>query len=173
MKKTVIILTSFIFGLFGCASQKKLSSDVSFKIEKPSCQQYAAGREEGGSGFVLRIPITTVATPDVSFKEVYFRGHTLNSELVKEATGMVLICEFKNLAAYKKPDIIMHADPKQEIGNQPPMMITKKDREFPFKLAPDEAVISFNEAGSKKASYYKISGIKDKEPLMYPTRPKN
>ena len=173
MKKTAIILTSFIFGLFGCNSQKKLASDVPFTIEKPSCQQYAAGREEGGTGFVLRIPIATMATADLSFMEVYFRGHVLPSEMVKEATGMVLLCEFKNPATYKKPDIIMHADTKQEIGNQPPMMITKKGKEFPFKLAPDEAVISFVEKDSNKVTYYKISGIKDKEPQMYLTRPKN
>lgn len=173
MKKTLIILTSFIFGLFGCTSQKKLTSDVPFTLEKPSCQQYAAGREEGDSGFVLRIPIAGIATTDVSFKDVFFRGHVLSPEMVKEATGMVLLCEFKNSAATIKPDIIMDADPKQEIGNQPPEMITKKVKEFPFQLAPDEAVISFIEGSSNKVIYHKIGGIKDKEPLMYPSRPKN
>ena len=173
MKKTVIILTSFILGLFGCNSQKKLASEVPFIIDKPSCQQYAAGREEGGSGFVLRIPIAGMATTDVSFKEVFFRGYILSPEMVKEADGMVLLCEFKNPVAAKKTDIIMDADPKQEIGNQPPEMIAKKVKEFPFKLAPDEAVISFIEGSSNKAIYHKIGGIKDKEPLMYPSRPKN
>jgi len=52
-------------------------------------------------------------------------------------------------------------------------MITKKIKEFPFELAPDEAVISFVEESSNKVIYYKITGIKDKEPLLYPSRPKN
>jgi hypothetical protein len=173
MKKTVIILISFVFGVFGCTSQKKLAKDVPFTIQKPTCQQFAAGREEGGSGFVLRIPIGEMETTDISFKEVFFRGHVLASEMVKEAEGTVLLCEFKNKVAGKKPDLIMDADPKQEIGNQPPEMIKEKDKEFPFELAPDEAVISFVKGDSNKVIYHKIGGIKDKEPIQYLSRPKN
>ncbi|MBT8264237.1 MAG: hypothetical protein KJN75_02770 [Muriicola sp.] len=173
MKKTIIIVLSIVFGVFGCTSQKKLTSDVPFTIKKPTCQQFTAGREEGGSGFVLRIPIGDMAITDVSYKEVFFRGHVLPVEIVKEATGMVLLCEYKNKPAQKKPDLIMDADPKKEIGNQPPEMITKKDKEFPFELAPDEAVISFIEANSNKVIYYKIGSIKDIEPQVYPSRPKN
>lgn len=173
MKKTIIILISFVLGVFGCTSQKKLASDAPFTIEKPTCQQFSAGREEGGSGFILRIPMGEMATTDISFKDIFFRGHVLPAEMVKETAGVVLLCEFKNKPAGKKPDLIMDADPKQEIGNQPPEMISENDKEFPFELAPDEAVISFTEGNSNKVIYHKIGGVKDKEPQVYPSRPKN
>jgi hypothetical protein len=65
----------------------------------------------------------------------------------------------------------MHSDPKKEVGNQPPGSISKKDKEFPFELKKDEAVISYkNSAGDpqkSKITYFKITGIKTKPSLIY------
>ena len=173
MKKSIIIAASFILGLFGCTSQKKIVENAPFVIDKPSCQQFAAGREEGGSGFVLKIPIASVTEAEVTFGDVYFRGHVLSSTTQKEGNKQVLICEFTNKKDGPKPDIIMHADPMEEIGNQPPSISKQQEKEFPFELAKDEAVLSFRAKGKNKWKFYKISGVKDKEPLIYPERPKN
>jgi len=172
MRKIPVLTIVVLFGLFGCSSQKKLVQEAPFTIKDPSCQDYAAGREEGGSGFTLSLPIAD-NVEDVTFEEIYFRGHIMKPSLVQNENGSVLVCDHKNENPNVKPDIIMHADPKEEIGNQPPSLLKPDQREFPFELEKDEVVISYREKGKKRMQYFKMKGVKEKLPLVYPSRPKN
>jgi hypothetical protein len=165
---TIVIL----FGLFGCSSQKKLVQEAPFTIKNPSSQDYAAGKEEGGSGFTLSLPISD-NLGDVTFEEIYFRGHIMKPSLVLNENGRVLECVYRNENLEVKPDMVMHADPKEEIGNQPPSLLKTAEKEFPFELEKDEVVISYREKGKNKMRYFKMVGVKEKLPLIYPSRPKN
>ena len=61
----------------------------------------------------------------------------------------------------------MHDDPMEEVGNQPPAEIIKKE-DYPFELKPDEAVITYRHKG--KTRYVKIGDIKDKSPMIFQGR---
>ncbi len=172
MKNIPVLTIVLLFGLFGCSSQKKLVQEAPFTIKDPSCQDYAAGREEGGSGFTLSLPIAD-NVEDVSFEEIYFRGHIMKPALVQNKNGSVLECVYRNENPGVNPDMVMHADPKEEIGNQPPSLLKTDQKEFPFKLDKDEVVISYREKGKKRIQYFKMKGVKEKLPLVYPSRPKN
>jgi len=172
MKKQAVFTLVIIMGLFGCSSQKKLTKDTPFSVEGPSCQLFSAGREEGGTGFVLKFPLSGDWS-NVSFQKIYFRGHLLEPNLLPEEGDTVLVCEYKKATPDGGKGIIMHADPMEEVGNQPPPFIEHEPEEFPFDLSGDEAVIEFLETGKKKPRYVKVAGIKEKLPLQYPSRPKN
>ncbi len=172
MRNIPVFTFVILFALFGCSSQKKLVEEAPFTIKDPSCQDYAAGREEGGTGFTLSLPIADNAG-DVTFEEVYFRGHIMKPTIVQSDNGYVLECNHKNENTEMKTDMVMHADPKEEIGNQPPAIPKSNQKEFPFELDKDEVVISYREKGEDRTLYFKMKGVKEKLPLVYPSRPKN
>lgn len=169
--KNASILIVTIFSLYGCSSQKKFAIAPPFSINNPSYQQYAGGREESGTGFILQFPVDLEDGNEIEFLEVFFRGNVLKAELEEQGENLRIICNHRDADEAEKPDIIMHSDPKKEVGNQPPGSISKKNKDFPFELKKDEAVISYkNIAGDPKKSkitYFKITGIKTKPSLIY------
>ncbi|WP_297761756.1 hypothetical protein [uncultured Muriicola sp.] len=172
MRKIPVLTVVILFGLFGCSSQKKLVREAPFTIKDPSCQDYAAGREESGSGFTLILPIAD-NVGEVTFEEIYFRGHIMKPSVVQNEKGYELVCKHKNESPEEKPDIVMHADPREEIGNQPPSLTKSDQKEFPFELEKDEVVISYREKGKNRLLFYKFKGVKEKPPLLYRSLPKN
>ncbi len=166
MKYSVVIMVVMLFGMGGCSSQKKLTKKAPFIVEKPSCTAFAEGREASGSGFILRLPVTIQTNDEIAFEKVFFRGHVLDSEWVIEEGKQILLCRYKKKVKVK-PDIIMHDDPMEEVGNQPPAEIIKKE-DYPFELKPDEAVITYRHKG--KTRYVKIGDIKDKSPMIFQGR---
>lgn len=169
--KIASLLLVTIFSLYGCSSQKKLTMAPPFSINNPSYQEYAGGREESGTGFILNFPVDIETGSEIEFLEVFFRGHVLQAELEKDGENLYISCDYKDVIEGKKPDIIMHSDPKKEVGNQPPGSISKENQDFPFELKEDEGVVSYkNTAGDpqkNKIAYFKITGIKTKPALIY------
>ncbi|MDX1314651.1 MAG: hypothetical protein R3356_04045 [Eudoraea sp.] len=166
MRYSVTILVVVLFGLSGCSSQKKLVKQAPFIVEKPTCTPFDGGRETSGSGFTLRLPVSLQTGDELVFEKVFFRGHVLDSKLVTEDGMQYLQCKYKR-EVKQKPDIVMHDNPIMEVGNQPPAEIREKE-DYPFKLNPDEAVISYLHKG--KTRFAKISGVKDKSPVIFPGR---
>ncbi|QLG45197.1 hypothetical protein [Costertonia aggregata] len=177
MKKSIYILSIISMGLFSCASQKKLQTKTPFELGTASCHEWVGGKEETGKGLLLKIPVNykplnSLPENHVSLKQAFFRGKV--SDIVIDQEGGATYATAKFIKYFKaKPDLIMHADSRQEVGNQPPKMIKNKEieNEFPFKLAKDEAVISYMQKG--KLKYTKITGIKDKTPVIHNSKPKN
>lgn len=172
MKKIPFYTFIVLFGLFGCSSQKKLSSDAPFTITAASCQDFASGREEGGTGFTLEFPFEGEVS-SIDFQKVYFRGHILNPELKTLEGTTVLVCRYEKNKADEGKGMVMHADPREEIGNQPPAMLKDNQEDYPFKLNEGEAVIQYSLIGKKKVNYFKLTGVKEKMPVQYPSQPKN
>ena len=170
MKNTSIIILT-VFSLYGCSSQKKLTTAPPFSINNPFYQQYVGGREESGTGFILQLPVDVEAGNEIDFLEVFFKGHVLEAEIKEDGENLRIVCNYKDTSEDKKPDIIMHSDPKEEVGNQPPASINRKNADFPFDLDNDEAVISYKiitgDPQNNKVSYFKITGIKKKPSLIY------
>ena len=72
----------------------------------------------------------------------------------------MLTANFKKGSTHQK-DIVMHADGRKEVGNQPPMLQEK----LPFEMAENECVISFMKG--KKLKYLKVEDIKQKASKIY------
>jgi hypothetical protein len=172
MKNTGILIFCLIMTLSGCSSQKKLQAEAPFAVEGASCQEYAAGREESGTGFLLKLPVELEEQDSISFDKVYFRGHILSTTLKEDNGDFSLEYDYNTTTEHKK-EIEMHADATKEVGNQPPKLKTSEELNFPFELNADEAVVAYTEAKSKKVKYIKISGIKDMPVQNFRSRPQN
>ena len=172
MKNFLYLTVLAIMGLSSCSSQKKLQSNPPFTVEGPTCQKWTGGMENSGSGLEVRIPITYVNKESIAVQQLFFRGQItdLTTEMVNEERFVVGKFSNKKL---EKPDIIMHSDPKKEFGNQPPKLNTGEKIDSPFELNEDEAVISYIDKQGTTIKYTKISGIKELQPLIYSSKPKN
>tara|TARA_R110002012_G_scaffold263456_2_gene446524 strand:+ start:190552 stop:191070 length:519 start_codon:yes stop_codon:yes gene_type:complete len=172
MKKSLYIALLSLLGLGSCASQKKMQTNPPFTIETPSFQKWTAGKEEGGSGLDVKIPIDQLQKGNIIFKDLYFRGKVSSVVTETIANKQYVTAKFTH-QKFTKPDIIMHADPRKEVGNQPPMPQKDEKKAYPFELAEDEAVISYLENNSNKLKYTKITGFKEMPVLIYSSKPMN
>lgn len=171
MKSVKINILNFLIlciGLTSCSSQKKLQTEVPFEIGTASVQEWLGGKEESGTGYLVSVPVFAI-TKDVNFQEMYYQGQIAQVTTETNSDGITVKANFVH--ASHKPDLIMHADPKKEVGNQPPSLQEDPNMEFPFELEPQEAVLSY--IVKNRIKYVKISGIKEKEALIYSTKPKN
>jgi len=125
-----------------------------FSISEASFQKWVGGVQGSGSGFDLKV--TFEALPNnISLKEFYFKGMITEARLLN-APKKTYAGNFKNA---ERPDIIMDSDPIKEASNTP-------KKKFPFKLADNEAIVSYSANG--KIFYTKIIDIFEKPILAYP-----
>ena len=103
-----------------------------------------------------------VAT-NTPLQQAFFRGRVADIKVEEKDGEWMAIANFINQRE-EKPDMVMHADPKKEVGNRPP----KLEEKFPFELGPDECVVSYMEDGKTKDvlegkdMYVKYHQMKDK-----------
>lgn len=160
MKTVTYMLFVLAFSLVGCSSQKKMVENPPFDLGEATCQAWKGGRAETGSGLLLEIPVMGDASDQVKLQQAYFRGKITDVKMEAIEGGWVAKANFMDGNAEKK-DMVMHADSKQEVGNQPP----NRDGKFPFELEQDQCVLSYMEGDSVK--YFKLEGIKEKQALIY------
>ena len=149
-----------LFSLSGCTPQKKLVENAPFETGSVVCQSWTGGRAESGSGIRLDIEMPLGTEEGIQLQQAYFRGKVANLSLQTKAGKQIASANFVNQSD-KKPDVIMDADAKKEVGNQAP----KLAEEFPFELQPTECVISYLEG--KRLRYYKLEGVQETKPLIY------
>ncbi len=155
MKKVILIL--LIISMGSCSSQKKIeTTNQYFNTGICSIQEWVGGRAESGSSFKLKIALTT-QPEGISFEEIFFRKRILPCELKKEGESFSLLGEYNTKAL--------------EDANKGNDQLQTKDK-FPFELQPTEAVIGYKKDGSQ-TKYFKITGIKEKAPLLFSSKPKN
>ncbi|MEO0572828.1 MAG: hypothetical protein AAF039_14065 [Bacteroidota bacterium] len=160
MKAITYMIIVLTLSLFSCSSQKKMVDQPPLELGKASCQSWLGGRPEAGSGLLLEVPILSGDMGNVKLQQAYFRGKIAAVIMESTENGWVAKANFKNQNT-GKPDMVMHSDSKQEVGNQPP----KLNGKFPFELNPDQCVLSYMDADTLK--YFKVEGIKEKQPLIY------
>jgi len=158
MRAFTYTILAMIFTLSGCSSQKKLVKNHPFELGQATCQTWVGGRPESGSGINLEIPVSN--SPNEKMQQAYFREKVATVKLNTVDGKLVAKASFLNANA-DKPDIVMHSDGTKEVGNQPPKLQEKS----PFEMADDECVISYLDGDKMK--YFKIEGVKEKEPLIY------
>ena len=167
MKNSIYIVLGCLLTLYGCSSQKKLEVSTPFTLGTSSCQEWVEGKEESGSGQLVKITVSEMTGEDIAFQNIYFRGQMAEVVMEMEDEGMVATAKFFK----QKPDIIMHSDATKEVGNQPPKRKSEDEKSITFDLKETEAVLSYME--NEKVKYVKIVGIIDKPSRIYPSRPQN
>lgn len=135
-------------------------AEAPFEMGDATCQAWSGGRAETGSGLLLEIPILSENLDEMKLQQAFFRGKIADVKIENTEKGWVAKANFTNGNA-GKPDMVMYADSKQEVGNQPPAVKEK----FPFELEADQCVLSFLDGDTVK--YYKVENIKEKKPKMF------
>ncbi len=166
MKNAIYYILILSLSMASCSSQKKIETTVPFSIGSASSQDWVGGVAPAGSGTLVSIEVTQMNQEEITLEQLYFRGKI--TPLSTEIEEGVMYAKADMKKKTRKPqDINMDADPAKEFGNKP-TKAHKKDKEaFPFELQPDEAVISYKEGD--KIKYFKVSGIKKKKQLIYPS----
>ncbi len=160
MKAITYMIIVLTLSLSSCSSQRKMVDQAPFEMGQATCQAWAGGRAETGSGLVLEIPILSENLDEMKLQQAFFRGKIADLKMENTEKGWVAKANFKNQNV-GKPDMVMHSDSKQEVGNQPPKLKEK----FPFELGKDQCVLSFLDGDTVK--YYKVENIKEKKAKMF------
>lgn len=160
MKAITYMILALALSLSSCSSQQKLVAEAPFEMGQATCQAWAGGRAESGTGLFLEIPILSEDLDEMKLQQAFFRGKIADLTMENTEKGWMAKANFKNQNA-EKPDMVMHSDSKKEVGNQPPQLKEK----FPFELDSDQCVLSFLDGDTVK--YYKVENIKEKKPKMF------
>ncbi|MEM1339396.1 MAG: hypothetical protein AAF634_02805 [Bacteroidota bacterium] len=160
MKSVLYMILVLTLSFSSCSSQKGIVSEPPLELGDATCQSWKGGRAESGSGMLLTVPVSGADMEQIQLKRAYFRGKVTEVALEDSKDGWLIKANFLN-TNFEKPDIIMDADPKKEVGNRPPTPKVK----FPFELEQDQCVISYMDGDQEK--FFKIEGVQEKKPLLY------
>ena len=157
-----IIAFIFIVIVTNCSSAQKLQNKTPGDFGEVYFQKWTAGVQGGGSGINLFI---SLKDSSVKLDSVFFRGKVAKLE-TKPNNPELYIGRFDTKFNQPK-DIILSSDMNEEANNKLP----QKPSEYPFDLDENECVVSYNE--NNQTTYYKLSHVKEKQALNYPSAPPN
>lgn len=149
-----------LFAFAHCGSSQTLQSQAPFTLEGSAIEPWTAGDSDQFRGVNLLFPVTS--GKEIVLDTVYYGRK--KSALIRIQKDDYLVYKATVDTTNTPYDVVMHADPKEEFGNRPPVR-----EDVPFELMDDEAVISYLEKGRRK--YVKISGLKISTPIHYRERP--
>jgi hypothetical protein len=145
----LLILLSFAFFCCG-VSKVKAQNEAPFKVLEATYTNWV-GEQSDLVGTTIRI---TINNKEIQLDSVYFRNNSASLKRVESFENPIFTGSF---TTSKTPhDLILHADPKEEFGNKPPITTSK----FPFEMKENEAVVSY--FYKDKINYYKILEVKEK-----------
>lgn len=153
MKKFIgtglVILLSFAF--FGCcASKVKAQNEAPFKVLETTYANWAGEQ----SDMVVTTLKITINNKEIQLDSVYFRNNSASLKRVDSIENSLFTGSFTT--SKTQHDLILHADPKEEFGNKPPVTASK----LPFEIKENEAVVSY--FYKDKINYYKILEVSKK-----------
>jgi hypothetical protein len=130
------ILPVLILFLMSCSSVQ-ISNNAPFKVNSIHYKS---------SSKILELTLKNPLPQDITLTAVYFRDTKV--EWTKNTGKLIFNADFSINDRIERP-LILHADPKKEFGNQPPV----KKEKIPFELTDNECIISYIEKGETK--FYK------------------
>src|SRR5690606_30851600 len=138
-----------VMSLSNCANGKKLQEEAPVALQEVYYVTHRAQDDSNDRRLNLYIPVEDSELSKVRLDSVYFMGRKSDIVPSDEKNGLY-VAYFE--VAGKNRDIVMHADPKKEFGNQVPLL-----EKIPFELKNDEAVVVYTRNGEQL--YFKIQGI--------------
>jgi len=163
MKKISLIIIFIISAssLTQCKSQDSLiQKKTPFNVTEKTYQNWIGGKE-GSSGTNLIIKGDYDLSP-LHFETVFFQNKEEKIIAEFNSNQFEIFLRIATINDPEKKNLIMSKNPKDEYGNTIPF----KNKNIPFDLKEDEAVLLYNVNG--KEYYYKITGIKKLETIHYP-----
>lgn len=152
MKKIIGIglITLLSITFFGCcASKVKAQNEAPFKVLEATYTNWAGEQPD----MVVTTLKITINNKEIQLDSVYFRNNSASLKRVDSIENSLFTGSF---TTSKMPhDFILHADPKEEFGNKPPVTASK----LPFEIKENEAVVSY--FFKDKINYYKILEVKE------------
>ncbi len=159
--KTILLFFTTIFFAQNCSKQalnSNLQENFPITINEVYYQHWTAGVRGGGSGTGLNIEFEKALPESIVLKQLYFGKSVSKANKVSETQYMF---NFKGLANWKRGDEPETDSPTQVSTTEPP-----------FTIEENEAILEYTQKG--KTKYYKITNIKEKAALEYPSaRPRN
>ena len=153
----ILFGSALLLGFSQCATSKEISKKLQintpFSIEKATYTDWVSGVKGGGSGTNVIVTIKDIDSNNIEIDSLYFRGLKVKVE-IKESS---YIGRF-NSSINQRKDKVLHREPKKEFGNQVPIM----EKEFPFELKNDEAVLSYKEKGKQKFYKTQLEKVEDR-----------
>lgn len=159
---SLVLLLVLMVSFSQCSTAQKLQKEAPVEFGQVYAQKWVSGVQGGGSGINVFIPVDNNS---VAFDSIFFRGQKAKLKF-NESGQNLYIGRFRTEFNQKK-DIILSSDMSEESKNKLPQL----KEELPFELSENECVISYHK--NNETLYYKISNIKIKQPLHYPSAPPN
>lgn len=159
---SALILCTVFLSLYNCKTPKEstlqFQSTAPLEILGPYYSAWIAGVEGGGSGINVFLPLKENGKTVID--SLHYRGQ----KTAVETRDNLIVGRFSNSINQKK-DLIMSSSPEDEYNNKAEFITDRS----PFKLPQNACVISYKMNG--KRLYYKISNLKRKETIAYPSAP--
>ena len=143
-----------IMGLSSCANGKKLQEEAPVALQEVYYITHRAQDDSNAQRLNLYLPVGEFNQQELQLDSVYFRGR--RAELLPSDEGPGIYVAYFEIPG-KDRDFVMHADPKEEFGNQAPIL-----EKMPFELKKDEAAVLYIRNGEK--AYFRIRGITERRP---------
>ncbi len=158
LSKISIFLLGFmgILSLSQCKTQNTQDT-APFTITEKTYFNWAGGKK-GSNGVNIKLA-GTFSTTNLSFSKIYFQNREYGVVPEINGTKFSLVGTYTTLT---KRENDMYGNAIDEYGNEAP----KIEKNIPFDLQKDEAIIVYAISGEEK--YYKVKGIKQIETVYYP-----
>ncbi|WP_298136090.1 hypothetical protein [Flavobacterium sp.] len=153
--KALYVLMTLVF--ISCSSQKEAKS-LPFSTDEVYFQKWIGGQRLTGSGTDFYIRFKEPFSVNFKIKKLYFHGREL--EVIKRNDSVFT-------ASYsQRPNV------DQELNETDGQIETPKVVKSKFELKNNEAILEFEQ--DSKTQFFKITNIKEKELLAYPSaKPRN
>jgi len=145
---------------FTHCSSAQFDKNPPFIIKKAFYQDWFGG-QPNSKGALITIEISTIMPNGIIYDSIFFKGNTKKLGHTVFEKKQLLSGNFPTSIASDK-NIIMHADPLEEMVNKPATILTN----FPFVLTDNECVISY--IFKKKKHYFKIDKLIKEKAIYYP-----
>jgi hypothetical protein len=142
-----------------CSTTQNIDLNPPVDIVEVYAQSWVAGVRGGGSGTNVFLTVSE----EMALDSIYFLGKRAKLSLIDSQSNRYVARFSSNENSSK--DLIMHSDPKKEYGNT----LDNLPRQFPFQLAPNEAVVSYQKRN--KTRYFTIKEIAFRKEKLYPSAP--
>jgi hypothetical protein len=153
MKKILL----FILSLFvSCSTIAQKNQKPPQEIEAVYFQHWSGGQEMTGSGTDFYIELKAPLAKDVVLSKIVFRNRETKLDKI---TDTKYVGHF-----YQRPEVIVDENGNRNIVHKAPETVKTN-----YKLGENEARLEF--VKNKKNGVFKITEIKEKELLAYPSAP--
>ena len=150
-----IVLFALLLNFTNCKTQS-IQQEAPFTIIEKSYFKWAGGKK-GDQGTTIKL-VGNFETTNLGFSNIYFQNYKY--KVIPELRGNTFTL-IGNRSSLKK-DMNMSGNAIDEYGNTPPEL----DKEIPFDLQKDEAVIEYSING--QVYFHKVAGVKQLETVYYP-----